>query len=470
MKSLIAAALFILFFFSACTKPGTDGVPGGLTAFEVRVLQRVPVSAIIEWDGVVNLNMSNSDTVKYKIYLNNRLVDSNLLRRRDTLTGLSGDTLYNGKVIAYTRADTVSAPFVLHKINELIVFNSEDLFEVYNAYAGVRLWNKPWHIYTYSDGAPTISHDTVFFSNSNLAGTNTVYAAHLKTGVPIWSAVPPVPGDVSLARGTGPVYNKGQIIVTGTKDIRALNSVNGQTLWSYPQENYSLGTTPVCAGNKIFAGGQYTMVALNESNGSKAWEFPTGQTSKRPLVTDRLLIFGVNKKVIALDQQTGAVAWQRTMTEETFNILPVLADDLVIFFVAADGVYAVNKNTGATVWKRNVWASYVSVASGDGKFFYYDYSLNKLFALDAKTGNQLWERSNLNPTISSGVSEMVYANHSIYCGVGITMYGVHGILAVINGATGAQVNRTLSYSDVISKPTIKINDTVYYTADHGNFR
>jgi outer membrane protein assembly factor BamB len=112
----------------------------------------------------------------------------------------------------------------------------------------------------------------------------------------------------------------------------------------------------------------------------------------------------------------------------------------------------------------------VSSTIGHDRYFYYDNTVEKLYALNAQTGAQLWERGNLETQLSGGVGPLIYANRVIYCSVGESMSGNHGYLGMINGSDGIQVNRPMYGSDRIGLPTIRINDTVYYSADHPNFK
>lgn len=471
--SLTASFLITLsLFISSCEKPDdTPGNNGGLTPFSVTVLLRTPAQAVIEWEPSTNLNINNGDTVKYKIFLNNNLVKTNRPGLRDTLTGLSEDTLYYGRVQAYTSDDTISAPFILNRINEYIVFHSEENFESYNLYSGVRMWQKNWGIWTHFDGSPTVTNDTVFFTNNQLSVGNTLFAAKLKTGAPVWSALPQIPGNLSVPDHTSPLYSQGKLYITGTQNIWALNSTTGQVIWNYPHPNSNTGTNPALANNKVFVGGQDHLVALNAATGTKLWDFPTGQTSKKILATDNMIIFGVGKKIYALNQATGTIAWERTFIEDTWNITPIQYGNLVIFFVDYDGFYAVNKNTGVNAWYRQSdWTGMVTATMGDNKYFYYDYSVSKLYALNAQTGTQLWEKANIGDTPSTDVGDIVYANKTIYCHAGNSMFGGHGLLAVINSDNGNFYRRTMYASDNIVTPTIRINDTVFYNAANPNFR
>ena len=125
---LLLAASIVLTTYCSCTKsPDSPVLPKQhlLTSFEVTVVERVPDHAVITWSE--SLNVATSDSIKYKIFLNDSLIDSNLINRKDILKELSGTKEYNGKVFAYTASgDTVSAQFFLEKVDGIIVFGNYD--------------------------------------------------------------------------------------------------------------------------------------------------------------------------------------------------------------------------------------------------------------------------------------------------------------------------------------------------------
>ena len=87
---------------NACTKNNdrTDNILG-VTPFTVDVVQRNSTQAIIQWTESINLNINNSDTVKYKVIINNRIVGTNIIILRDTIDNISPDTTYNGRVLSF---------------------------------------------------------------------------------------------------------------------------------------------------------------------------------------------------------------------------------------------------------------------------------------------------------------------------------------------------------------------------------
>src|SRR5687768_15932955 len=115
MQRLLRVYLFISIVFLSCSKDETATTRlAGITPFTVSVDQRMAVSATISW---TEANSLDGDSLKYKVYINNRLIASALITRSSEITGISPDTLYEGKVVAYNAAgDTISAPFILNKV------------------------------------------------------------------------------------------------------------------------------------------------------------------------------------------------------------------------------------------------------------------------------------------------------------------------------------------------------------------
>jgi sugar lactone lactonase YvrE len=109
--------LFVVFFavlFFSCKK--NDSInnivppPNNLGVFSATVSNRMATTATVTWNASVNTN--NADTVKYKVYINNNIVATNLLTQSFNITNLIAASAYQGRVLAYTNSgDTASASF-----------------------------------------------------------------------------------------------------------------------------------------------------------------------------------------------------------------------------------------------------------------------------------------------------------------------------------------------------------------------
>ena len=477
-NSQFRGILFCLLLY-ACAKPESDKPVDPvvnpivrLPSFQVTVKQRVPSSAIIEWTTVPNY--SNADSVKYKVFLNNRLVDSNLTRTIDTLYNLSRDSVYQGRVIAYIkRGDTSSASFVLDKYTGFVYvenrfFNKLECYSAYpNGISNQPLWD------TYLPDAisrPTLSNDTLFLTRTLGSGT-LIQAMNADSGKVLWSSTINywLPNEVS------PTYYDGKLITSGGT-VSLLNAANGQVIW-HSQNNYNdFGTNPVVDNGKIFVGNRTTaghIAALNLTTGTVVWNFQCdGQINRRPLVANNLVIFGTSAaKVYALHQSTGAIAWTRDLSVQYNNhgansVSPILVNGSVIVHTANEGFYALNVATGATKWiYPNDDPSVSSPVYGNGKLYFGTTVLvgsnyrSKLVALNAVGGQALWERT----TGYAWLSDLVYAKDKLYAR---TYYDI----VLFNGETGTGEGTLLRNGSAFTGYGVRINNTAYYTCEHGNYK
>lgn len=443
-------------FFCACQKtdsPDENNRIGALTPFSVSVLNRTPPMAIINWTDAVDL--VNGNPVRYKIYLNNTLVDSNLTRTRDTLTGLSGDIQYSGKVLAYTaQGDTASATFILEKVQAYIAYNSSSVFQVNDLYSGTRLWSKTWPSSSFYDGSPTIVGDTVYFSNNNLGSIyDNLYAANLKTGAPIWS------GKYLLEPNTNPVVDNDKLFVSTFQGLVSLNRHTGSLNWIF--NDAYLYSTPVVTADKVFVftARQY-MLAINKSNGTLAWQFPSEQSDIRPLVIPGLLVYGtVDGRVYALNQSNGTLAWQKNFPVSYFTGPVYLDNNVLIVYAGQDGLYGLNPTNGNTIWyRRSDWLSEPFLARSPGIIYFNDQDLSKLSAINTANGSILLETT-------CNEFQLFYANQKIYSIGDRKIY--------TRDASNGQVIDLVHMAGIpyyITRPTIRINDNTYFLFEHGNYK
>lgn len=99
----------------SCSKQDSDvNQPSNkLGNFEVNVVSRNETTAGIEWSTPDNPN--NSGTINYRVYLNGRVVATDILLNNWLLGGLTPSESYSGRVFAYTPGgDTSSAPFSIN--------------------------------------------------------------------------------------------------------------------------------------------------------------------------------------------------------------------------------------------------------------------------------------------------------------------------------------------------------------------
>lgn len=449
---LLSIALSFLFTFSSCKKNEGPKMANGLSKFTVKVVKRIPEQGVIAWDPP--LNLYNSDTIKYKVFLENILVDTILEQTSFTFNKLSGDSSYDGRVLAFTKnGDSVSATFHFEKVQQYVAFNCGDYFEVYNLYSGKRLWHYKWLSGARDEGSPTIVGDTVFFSNKYLSLGNTLRAYNLKTGKEIWGALPAYGTYGSLIYNASPVYSNGKIIVATDYGIVAFNSKSGEILWTYKLPK--LRTFPIVENGKVFAGSDVVLVAIGEMNGQLNWSF-AGAPCRRPLPYKNSLILGTNNGLYSLDQISGKVLWQKPFPNTSF----AASGNVIIGFLDQDGLYALSPTTGATIWKESLsWLDGIGLAVTDSMCYYADGGNGKTVALKSSTGEKVWEA----PTGRNAPYGIIKNQLVVAANKGFLFYDI------MNGnKIGAITLSGLEYD--MGPMTIHINDTTYYSIGHSNFR
>src|SRR6202012_3427675 len=91
----ISLSVFIISLFFSCTKPHSPGgtFPGGVIPHVPQQLQSITVQVVFRQPAIASITWTPSgdflgDTIFYKIMLQGKTVDSNLLKLNDTLTSL----------------------------------------------------------------------------------------------------------------------------------------------------------------------------------------------------------------------------------------------------------------------------------------------------------------------------------------------------------------------------------------------
>lgn len=175
--------------------------------------------------------------------------------------------------------------------------------------------------------APAFFNDTVYFYTDE----GGIYALEAGTGRKKWE-LQDKDGVISLAVDDDTVYYR-----DGKGRIRSVIAGTGK-----PSSDSKIGEragTHLTIYNKtIYFGklGKWAVLAVDAATHRKRWEFDTGGTCSSPVIADRMLyVTCSDKKLYALDVETGGMAWV-TKAYKTSLSAPVVAGG-VIYFVSDDG-------------------------------------------------------------------------------------------------------------------------------------
>jgi outer membrane protein assembly factor BamB len=186
-----------------------------------------------------------------------------------------------------------------------------------------------------------------------------------------------------------------------------------------------------------------------------------------PLV-DRNTVYQGNAidSVVAYNAKAGNLLWRFTVkhgVESGFAI-----DDERLFFGGSDGqFYALYKSSGKLAWSFPTRVENLATPTVAGGVVYFLAGNNVLYALDAKTGKQLWfyNRGDVSALSIRGGTQPALVKDTLYVGFS------DGFLAAIHSADGSltwerKLNTNIKFVDVDASPVVE-NDLIWVSSYDG---
>ncbi len=216
------------------------------------------------------------------------------------------------------------------------------------------------------------------------------------------------------------------------------------------------------ANNAYLSGGSY-VYSVNLQTGAEVWRFPEKASSTpfdaAPVLTSdgQLIVGGYDKKLYSLNPKTGVSNWQFADAHDHW-IGPVLVLDNLIYAPNADyNLYALNLQ-GQLQWTftadQSIWGAPVT----DGTNIYFGSLGRKVYAVNAKSGKQVWVQDIDGAVLGSAV---LGSNNVLY----VSSYG--GTIYGLNTADGSTVYTTKASSWIWSGPTLD-GTTLYFGDGSGS--
>ena len=333
---------------------------------------------------------------------------------------------------------------------------------------------------------PAVVEGTVYFAGWDAK----VHARNAADGAPVWTATVPHLVDSSPAVTSDRVF-----VGDNNGNVHSLNRASGAIVWSKPAETVGLphlwsspivipdagivvvGVASAEESNRAntpfsFRG---SVVALDAATGNPRWQFYTtkGDTTSGPGVgiwstvsvdpALKLLYVGTGNAyvapagphsdaLLAIRYDTGVIEWAHQFQADdvfevytapngvdsdvgsTANVFSAGGKDLVGIGVKNGIYYALDRKTGVQVWQRRVSAGSVlggvmgasAYANGVVYAAGNERSTGKttLMAINATDGNTLWSFS----AASSTYGALAYANGVVYMGTtGGTLYAIDAV-------------------------------------------
>ncbi|MEK7703759.1 MAG: PQQ-binding-like beta-propeller repeat protein [Myxococcota bacterium] len=201
------------------------------------------------------------------------------------------------------------------------------------------------------------------------------------------------------------------VVATGEGRVLGVRLEDGAVLWQRRENVVFAGTVSILREPKtgewwaVTGSEDGTLWALRVRDGAEQWHVELGGISRAPvaLARDTLLATTMANRVAHVDIATGEVVWLRGRTRPstlTVNGHGSAAVDATRVYVGfSDGyVEAYELESGNTVWSRQISSGGAPFSDVDadpvlvGDRLYVASYADGVFALEAKTGEVLWQR------------------------------------------------------------------------------
>jgi len=282
--------------------------------------------------------------------------------------------------------------------------------------------------------SPVVAQGRVFVTDVDLTQAPTkerVLCFDAARGEPLWTyayeAAYPEPGPDDFVQGPipTPICHDGKVYTIGRTELLCLGAADGGLVWrksldkEYDSQEGLTYASPLVEGHLlIIYSGRFSedrtqsVIAIDKDAGATVWRAVTDYAAmSSPIVVTaagkRQLIVWSQRAVTSLDPQTGAEYWHeatRPINQSSAVSTPVAQGDRLLIgglMMKLDSV----EPTAAVLWpqaksptRRNL--SNTSTPLLQGNFIYSARTSGHFVALDAITGEELWQTDNVTDLMS----------------------------------------------------------------------
>jgi outer membrane protein assembly factor BamB len=220
---------------------------------------------------------------------------------------------------------------------------------------------------------------------------------------------------------------------------------------------------PLQVGDQVFVGtADNNILALDAANGgAMEWEYETGHSiwGKPTYDNGILYVTSLDKSLYTFDAETGDLLWT-VATEGSISDKAVLNGDLVYVSSFDHKVHAFDKSSGAVRWTADsIAAIWGAPAYEDGLVFYMDLDGN-IYAVDAQSGQPVWSESYNNyavaaPIVKDGVVYIALAGD-----LETDSDTRGGSLVALDAKTGDKIWQEFAPAPIYSTPVFLNDDIV----------
>lgn len=228
-----------------------------------------------------------------------------------------------------------------------------------------------------------------------------IFAINNKNGQIFWKSRLGTITDQIVLKNQAPVINDGKLFITTqspNNNIYALDIKDGSLLWNYKLDASNNDIPVLFFDNKVFTQSGNNFYSFEANTGKLLSQKTFEEPIHGKAVTDGENVFVANEKnvVFALNPNTLDIVWQFKLDENQSNIKDrIFSKDKKLYFAAegpeVSSLYAVDSKTGSQIWKtdfKNDIIEYV-VEESDNAWGYT--RKGKLFQIDLANGEMAFD-------------------------------------------------------------------------------
>lgn len=288
-----------------------------------------------------------------------------------------------------------------------------------------------------------------------VAGDVRVEARDVGTGERLWET------DPEDGVSTGPVFTCGTVYVSTMNGTLAFDPEDGAVLWrSDAGSHHGASASPIAVDDTAFVVGS-GVTALDAETGEERWTARLDYSAQGVAVADRVYVGAANngEGAVAALTRDGDEWWATTEVGEVYTA-PAVADGTVFAVSKTGTLTALAANDGSVRWQASVASGvYEPPAVADGRVFVAAGNGRRATALDAETGERLWQfETGVSQGAPTAVGDRVLvsgANTGVYAldgetGDRVRYWPVENVGSQVAVAGGRLYYRAWNVSDVVA--------------------
>jgi outer membrane protein assembly factor BamB len=221
-----------------------------------------------------------------------------------------------------------------------------------------------------------------------------IFAIDNQTGAIFWKSRIGNSTDQIVLKDQLPVINDGKLFITSQNgNIYALNIKDGGLLWKYKLDSPNNDIPVLVFDNKVFTQSGNNLYSFEANTGKLLYQKDFGETMHGKPVTDGENVFIANEKNVlyALSPNKPDILWQFKLDENQHNVKErIFCKDKKIYLAAqgpeVSSVYAVDSKTGTQLWKTDFKDDTIEYIIEESDNIWGYTRKAKLFQLDITNG------------------------------------------------------------------------------------